>query len=131
MKRYRILIPIFISLIIAFATLEFRRAANATVRGNIAEPVYTVSHKRCSKALSSGKHVIKLGPMFWGLYRASVAFKTPEDARDYMQEQGLNDREWGVYRLSGDYKLDVDQEGDVHFINKPLMVIEVVKQKRA
>ena len=101
-------------------------AANATVRSYIEEPIYTIEHKDCSKALSSGKHVLKLGPMFWGLYPAGMAFKTPEDAREYMKKKEINTEEWGVYRLSGDYRLDVNEQSNTHHINKSLMIIEKV-----
>ena len=126
MKKRKILVPLFISLLIAFATMEFRMAANATVRSDIEEPIYTIERKGCSKALSTGKHVLKLGPMFWGLYPAGMAFKTPEDAREYMKNKDMNAEEWGVYRLSGDYELDVDKQSNPHYINKSLMIIEKV-----
>lgn len=126
MKKRKILVPIFLSLLIAFATMEFRMAANATVRHNIEEPIYTIERKDCSKALSSGKHVLKLGPMFWGLYPAGMAFKTPEDARKYMKKKDMNTQKWEVYRLSGDYRLDVSKQSDAHHINKSLMIIERV-----
>ena len=64
--------------------------------------------------------------MFWGLFPAGVAFETVDDAWNYMIEQEMNTEKWGVYRLSGDYGLDVDQQAEVHRINKSLMVIEDV-----
>jgi hypothetical protein len=115
------------SLLLVAAAMEFHTAANATVRNGIKEPVYTIAHKDCSAALSSGKHVIKLGPMFWGLFPAGVAFETAEDAWEYMIEKEMDNEKWGVYRLSGDYGLDVNHQARVHRINKSLMVIEDVR----
>lgn len=124
MKTHKMLVPILISLLLVAAAMEFHTAANATVRNGIKEPVYTIAHTNCSDALSSGKHVIKLGPMFWGLFPAGVAFETVEDAWEYMTEREMNTEKWGVYRLSGDYGLDVNQQAEVHRINKSLMVVE-------
>jgi negative regulator of genetic competence, sporulation and motility len=78
-------------------------------------------------ALSKGKHVIKLGPMFWGLYPGAIAFKTPEDALAYMKKKEMNEEESVIYRLSGNYKSDVNQESTPHHINKSLVMIEKLK----
>jgi hypothetical protein len=104
--------------------MEFRRTAEATVRNTIAEPIYTIAHKDYSVAVSEGKHVVKLGPMFWGLYPGAIAFKTPEDAAAYMTKKEMNGKELAVYRLSGNYELDVSREGEPHRINKSLMMVE-------
>jgi hypothetical protein len=71
--------------------------------------------------------VVKLGPMFWGLYPGAIAFKTPEHASAYMKKKEMNEEELGVYRLSGNYESDVNQEGEPHRINKSLMMIEKLK----
>ncbi len=126
MKKNKILVPILMSLLLIAAAMEFRTAANATVRNTARQPIYTIAHKDCSEALSSGKHVIKLGPMFWGLFPAGEAFKTPEDAWEYIIEKEMNTEKWGVFRLSGDYGLDVNQQTKVHHINKSLMLLEKV-----
>ncbi len=106
--------------------MEFHTAANATVRKRVKEPIYTIARKDCSEVLSSGKHLIKLGPMFWGLFPAGEAFKTPQDAWEYIIEKGMKTKKWGVFRLSGDYGLDVNQQTKVHHINKSLMLLEKV-----
>ena len=115
------------ALLLTVAAMEFRRTAEATIRSGIDEPIYTIAGNGFSVALSKGKDVIKFGPMFWGLYPGTVAFKTPEDASAYMKKKEMNEEELAVYRLSGNYELDVNQEGDPHRINKSLMMIKKLK----
>jgi hypothetical protein len=131
MRRYRISVPILMALLIVFGLVEFGKVADATIRSSIEDPVYTIADKDFSAALSKGKHVIKLGPMFWGLYPGAIVFKTPEDALEYMQEKEMNTEGFSVYRLSGNYESDVNQGGSVHRINKSLMIVEKVKCESA
>ena len=130
-RKYETLVPILIVLLIVIGMMEFLKSAQATIRITIDEPIYTIAGSDYSVAMSKGKHVIKLGPMLWGLYPGAVAFKTPEDAATYMKKKGINEEELAVYRLSGNYKLDVNQEGEPHRINKSLMMIEKLKCKLA
>lgn len=127
MRKYKILVPILMAFLMVLGTMEFRRTAEATIRSSIDEPLYAIAGNDYSVALSKGKHVIKLGPMFWGLYPGAVAFKRPEDALAYMKNKEMNKEKLAVYRLSGSYELDVNQEGDPHRINKSLMMIEKLK----
>jgi hypothetical protein len=127
MGRYKILVPIILAWLIAFGTIEFHRSAGATLRRSINEPVYTIADKDYSVALSNGKKVIKLGPAFWGLYPGAIAFKTPEEALKYMKKEEMNEKHLSIYRLSGNYESDVNQESEPHRINKSLMIIEKAK----
>jgi hypothetical protein len=127
MRQYKTLGPILMALLLAVAAMEFRRTAEATICSSVDEPIYTIAGNDFSVALSKGKDVIKFGPMFWGLYPGTVVFKTPEDASAYMKKKEMNEEELAVYRLSGNYELDVNQEGDPHRINKSLMMIKELK----
>lgn len=127
MRKYKILIPILMALLLTVGAEEFRKKADATIRSSVEKPIYTIADLECSVALSKGKHVIKLGPMFWGLYPGAIAFKTPEDALAYMKKKEMNEEESVIYRLSGNYKSDVNQESTPHRINKSLVMIEKLK----
>ncbi|UCD86878.1 MAG: hypothetical protein JSV01_03645 [Desulfobacterales bacterium] len=127
MRKYHILVPILTALLMTCGAMELRRTADATIRSDIDEPIYTIAPKHYSVEVTNGKRVIKLGPMFWGLYPGAVAFKKQEDALAYMKEKDMNTEELVVYRLSGDYESDVNQEGKLHRINKSLLLIEKLK----
>jgi hypothetical protein len=127
MRKYHILVPILTALLLTCGAMELRRTADATIRGDVEKPIYTIAPKHYSVPVTNGKRVIKLGPMFWGLYPGAVAFKEIEDALAYMKEKDMNAKELGVYRLSGDYESDVNQEGTLHRINKSLLLIEKLK----
>ena len=112
-----------------FVAVELHRTADATIRSSVEEPIYAIGDKDFSVALSKGKRVIKLGPMFWGLYPGGIAFKTPAAALAYMKKKEMNRIKLAVYRLSGNYELDVNQEGELHHIDKSLMFIEKLEYK--
>jgi hypothetical protein len=131
MRKNKTLLLILMASLLFFAAIELHRTADATVRSRVEEPIYAIADKDYSVALSKGKYVIKLGPMFWGLYPGAVAFKTPEDASAYMKKKEMNEEELAVYRLSGNYESDVNQEGELHHINKSLMLIEKLKGESA
>ena len=115
------------ALLLTLGTEEFRKKADATIRSGIEEPIYTIANNDYSVAISKRKRVVKFGPMFWGLYPGAIAFKTPEDASAYMKKKEMNEEELAVYRLSGNYESDVNQEGEPHRINKSLIMIEKLK----
>ena len=127
MRKYKILVPILMALLLTLGAEEFRKKADATIRSGIEEPIYTIANNDYSVAISKRKHVVKFGPMFWGLYPGAIAFKTPEDASAYMKKKEMNEEELAVYRLSGNYESDVNQEGEPHRINKSLIMIEKLK----
>jgi hypothetical protein len=128
MRKNKHLLTILMAFLLLFVALELHRTADATIRSNVEEPIYAISDKDFSVPLSKGKDVIKLGPMFWGLYPGGVAFKTPAAALAYMKQE-MNREKLAVYRLSGNYELDVNHEGELHHINKSLMLVEKLEYK--
>jgi hypothetical protein len=115
--------------LLLFVGVEVHRTADATIRSSVEEAIYAIADKDFSAALSKEKGVIKLGPMFLGLYPGGIAFKTPAAALAYVKKKEMNREKVAVYRLSGNYALDVNQEGEVHHINKSLLLIEKLEYK--
>ena len=58
-------------------------------------------------ALAKGKTVFKMGPWLYGLYSGAIAFKSVADAKDFLTQKGYEPQRWRIFKLSGDYKLDV------------------------
>ena len=129
MRKNKPLLTILMASLLFFVAVELHRTADATIRSSVEKPIYAIGDKDFSVALSKGKGVIKLGPMFWGLYPGGIAFKTPAAALAYMKKKEMNREKLAVYRLSGNYELDVNQEGEVHHINKSLLFIEKLEYK--
>jgi hypothetical protein len=129
MRKNKPLLTILIASLLFFVAVELHRTADATIRSSVEEAIYTIADKDFSVALSKGKSVIKLGPMLWGLYPGGVAFKTPAAAVEYIKKKEMNREKLSVYRLSGDYESDVIQEGELHYIDKSLMLTEKVEYK--
>jgi hypothetical protein len=124
MRKNKTLLIFLMASLLFFVAVELHRTADATIRSSVEEAIYTIADKGFSAALSKDKGVIKLGPMFLGFYPGGIAFKTPAAALAYVKKKEMNREKEAVYRLSGNYELDVNQEGEVHHINKSLLLIE-------
>jgi hypothetical protein len=131
MKKNKPLLTILMASLLFFVAVELHRTADATIRSSVKEPIYAIGDKDFSVALSKGKGVIKLGPMFLGLHPGAIAFKTPAAALAYMKKKEMNKEKLAVYCLSGDYELDVNQEGELHHINKSLMLMKSSNTNRS
>lgn len=104
-----------------FGAYEIQRKATPLVRNAVTLPIYTIGEtKGYGQALSSGKHVVKFGPMFWGIYPGGLAFKNADATHAYMVKKGLDRNNWSVFVLSGDYALDATKG----FTNKSLLVLK-------
>lgn len=92
------------------------------VRSQPRHPVYTLSHTSDAEALARGESIVKLGPCLFGLYSGTQAFASAADARDYRGARGLDHQTWRIFRLSGDYQLDVTDG----VLNKSLQLVELM-----
>lgn len=111
---------IIIVLILAVAAfLEVNDKIKPLIRKDIKNPIYTIGDATYAKALKANRGVVKFGPLFGGLYPGGKAFKTADEARQFLVHQQMQP-EFGVYQLSGDYRFDVK----AGYINKSLAVIK-------
>ncbi|GAA4499398.1 hypothetical protein [Pseudaeromonas paramecii] len=85
-------------------------------------PVYTLSQASDADAVARGESIVKLGPCLFGLYPGTQAFPSEADARDYRGARGLDSQQWRIFRLSGDYQLDVTDG----VLNKSLQLAELM-----
>lgn len=92
------------------------------VRSQPRHPVYTLSQTSDAEALARGESIVKLGPCLFGLYSGTQAFASTADARDYRGARGLDHQTWRIFRLSGDYQLDVTDG----VLNKSLQLVELM-----
>ena len=92
------------------------------VRSQPRHPVYTLSHTSDAEALARGESIVKLGPCLFSLYSGTQAFASTADARDYRGARGLDHQTWRIFRLSGDYQLDVTDG----VLNKSLQLVELM-----
>lgn len=108
------------------AAYEFQRNGTPVIRKDTTTPLYTIGEvEGYGRALSAGHHVVKFGPMFFGLYPGGLAFRSPEEAASYLKNNGWDTRKWSIYLTSGDYKLDATDG----FTNKSLIVEEHVSSQ--
>jgi len=89
------------------------------VRAAPRHPVFTLSQASDAEALARGESIVKLGPCLFGLYPGTQAFASVADARDYQGARGLDNQQWRIFRLSGDYRLDVTDG----VLNKSLQLV--------
>jgi hypothetical protein len=110
----------------AGAWSEYRRASQPVVRTATSDPIYTIADRGIGEALAAGHPAVKLGPMFYGLYPGGFAFRTPEEARAYLEQRKLDPMRWRVYQLAGDFATDVRAGGRrAHLAHSLLAVREV------
>jgi hypothetical protein len=103
---------------------EFRRTSQITVSVSPEQAVFTVGTAGEAEAFKQGARVLRRGPMFWGLYPGAPVFRTPGEALKYLAESGRSAGEAQVFKLSGEYDLDVDEDRIPNRINKSLAVVE-------
>ena len=99
-------------------------------RTEISQAIYTIGDGNYKTALNDGKNIVKFGPMFWKLYPGGMAFATPNQARDFIQnnKEGLDQFSsgWAIYQLSGDLSLDTYQIDKQRYLNKSLFIKSIV-----
>jgi hypothetical protein len=118
---YPLIFPfISISVVFFIAFAEFRSKNEPTFRNKIKTPVYTISKKDFSDEMEKGRRVVRLGPMFWGLYPGGIAFSNLKEAKAIYKKNKMSSKLWRIYLLSGDYSKDVTQ----HYTNKTLWVLK-------
>lgn len=104
----RLLIPIFLLLCIAIAVgVNLQLVSAPMIRSNPMNPVYTLGDSSDAADLAKGKEVIKLGPCMFGLYPGAMAFRSEQEAKDFLGLKGYDPKKWLIFQLSGDYRLDV------------------------
>ena len=108
-----------IVLLSSLSFIEFTRKAKPTIRENITDSIFTIGDKTYTKALNNGLRVVKFGPMFFCIYPGGKAFRSKSEAHEFMHKNNWDSSKWDVFKLSGDYKLDVTGNN----INKSLLVI--------
>ncbi len=110
----------------AGAWMEYRRVAQPVLRTSVGNPIYTIADRSLGETLAAGRPAVKLGPMFYGLYPGGFAFRTPEEARAYLEQRKLDPMRWRVYELAGDFATDVRAGGRrAHLATSLLAVREV------
>ncbi len=119
MKSLLILLSLVAFLSVA-ALIDYQKKSIPMIRSEPAHPVYTISQKDDAIALAKGKTVLKMGPWLYGLYSGAIAFKNIDEAKDFLAQKGYELQKWRIFKLSGDYKLDVS-EG---VLNKTLALTE-------
>jgi hypothetical protein len=94
------------AILTVYGIIEFNMKLTPVIRFNIENHIYTIGDKSYSVSLKEQKNIIKFGSMFFGLYPGGLAFSSVKEAEEYMQKHKLSADKWGIYFLSGDYKLD-------------------------
>ena len=105
--------------------LGFQSYATPTIRENVGSPIYTIGDPGYAKAIENGKNIVKFGPLPFGFYTGGIAFENQQDADLYITGNKKNDG-WGVYRLSGDFEIDTYEYEGQTYINKSLLVLELM-----
>ncbi len=121
-KRIGIAFSTLVVLAVA-AGIIFNSYATPTFRESIQVPIFTVGDQNYSRAIDSGKNVVKLGPLPLGIYSGGIAFRNYEGAAKHLKSLHKQDAGWGVYRLSGDFQLDTYECEGQTYINKSLLVV--------
>ncbi len=103
-----LLIPFSLLIFLGVAVfIDYQKNNIPMIRPDPTHPVYTISSKDDAVALAKGKTVFKMGPWLYGLYSGAIAFKSVADAKDFLTQKGYEPQRWRIFKLSGDYKLDV------------------------
>ncbi|MCV6608963.1 MAG: hypothetical protein OIF32_12190 [Campylobacterales bacterium] len=128
--KYVVLITISLGVFIWFGVKE---SLQPFQRENINQPIYTIGDINYQKALIRGKNIVKLGPLFFGIYPGGLAFKSKEEARNFVlgNEELLNQFSsgWAIYQLSGDFYKDSVSNNGQRYINKSLSIIKMADLK--
>ncbi|MBW2368392.1 MAG: hypothetical protein JRH15_10935 [Deltaproteobacteria bacterium] len=105
---------------------QFKKASEPVIRRNTKAPAYAIGDHHYDRGLEKGRVVLKFGPILWGLIAGGVAFESPEAAAAHIHETGMQTDQWGVFRLSGDYRLDVEQKNGIGYMKKTMLVLEKI-----
>lgn len=89
------------------ALINLQLKGTPMVRSSPRYPIYTLGDADDARRLAQGERIVKLGPCLFGLYSGTLAFDSLQDAQDYLGARGLNKQQWQIFRLSGDFRLDV------------------------
>jgi hypothetical protein len=101
----------------------FEHYKTPMVRGEIESPLFTVGSADYSAAMQQGKKVVEFGPLPGSaFYAGGVAFRTPEEALEWLVHSGKYDKGWRVYELTGDFELDTHMVRGLPHTNKSLLV---------
>lgn len=111
--------------------LGIKDAFTPEVRSTIQKPIYTIGDLNYDNALQEGKQVVKFGEMLWGLYPGGLAFRTPQEAKMFVEKNRQLLKQfssgWAVYELSGDFELDVKPLAETpHYLKNSLLVVKKV-----
>jgi hypothetical protein len=130
-KVIKIVFVIVVSLTIV-GWLGLKDVFTPLQRDNIDKPIYTIGDLNYEKAISAGKKVVKFGPAFWGIYPGGLAFEDVSKAEAFFKAQKQKfsavSSDWGIYKLSVDFKLDTVKNGELFYLNKSLFVSELKKK---
>ncbi len=126
MKRFLPLLTI-LALAGAVLWLGLKDALTPFERETIQAPLYTVGQLPADTPDPAGRHIVVFGPAFWGAWPGAPAFPDPDSARRYLQQEGKSAREWGIFRLSGDYTLDTYEHQGTRHISRTLVILEQVE----
>ena len=90
------------------------------LRDHIEARLYTV---RSDVHVEKGKPVLAWGPLPGSaFYPGALAFASPEEAQEWLNESGKVEKGWHVYELSGDFNLDTHLVRGLAYTNKTLVV---------
>jgi hypothetical protein len=90
------------------------------VRDQIETHLYTV---RAETQLQAGKAVLAWGPLpASAFYPGCLAFASPDEAQEWLNESGKAQKGWHIYELSGDFNLDTHLVRGLAYTNKTLLV---------
>ncbi len=124
------LLPLLLTLglILWLLWLGVKDALAPFERKVIQQPVYAVGEVTAGAAPAKDSKIVTFGPALWGTYPGARAFPDVAAAQQYLQEQNRRGKNWGIFRLSGDYALDTYEDEGVRRIARTLVVVEQVEQ---
>ncbi len=98
-----------------------------TVREKVEAPLYSVGTGENVTAVLQGRQVVKFGPLpASAFYAGSVAFRTAEEALEWLTKVGKYDQGWRVFETSGDFELDTHLVRGLPYTNKTLLFVREV-----
>ncbi|MFQ5487699.1 MAG: hypothetical protein ACE5ET_04540 [Gammaproteobacteria bacterium] len=116
-----------LGLILLLLWLGVKDALVPFERTAIEQPVYTVGEVAATEGPAKDSRIVTFGPALWGTYPGARAFPDVAAARQYLQEENRRGKQWGIFRLSGDYALDTYEDDGVRRIARTLVVVERVE----
>jgi hypothetical protein len=132
MKKISILIICALIIIGVTIFVGIKDAFKPLERSSITQAIYTIGDLNYEKSINANKKIVKLGPVFWGIYPGGLAFKNIYSAENCIKNNTelLNkfSKGWAIYQLSGDFEQDTYSKNNNYYINKSLFVVELVKK---